>query len=191
MQTQGAAAVHVIEITDLTRRFGAVTALDAVNLAVDAVDAVDAVEVLGLVGPNGAGKSTLVEGCLHDRHEGPVVLRRHDPVDDRRPRLELSPGGRREVVPSLGRGEVLGVTVEAAAVQLVLFVDQEERNDRHTVPPAAGQLIAAGRSSNCLRGVGRLPKCVGVPTADRRGDDPTQRQQQPRRPLDRIRSQDE
>jgi len=45
----------VLELADLTKRFGGVTAVDRVSLAVDAG------EVVALVGHNGAGKTTLVE----------------------------------------------------------------------------------------------------------------------------------
>lgn len=45
----------IVETFDLTRRFGAVTAVDRVSLAVRPG------EVFGLIGPNGAGKSTLVK----------------------------------------------------------------------------------------------------------------------------------
>ncbi|MBX9457991.1 MAG: ATP-binding cassette domain-containing protein [Rhizobium sp.] len=59
-----------LEVRDLTVRYGAVTALDKVNLKVPART------VVGLVGPNGAGKSTMVDaiaGFLH-RYEGSVLL---------------------------------------------------------------------------------------------------------------------
>jgi D-xylose transport system ATP-binding protein len=45
----------VLEVVGLTRRFGGVTAVDAVDLSVGAG------EVVALVGHNGAGKTTLVE----------------------------------------------------------------------------------------------------------------------------------
>ncbi|OCJ07322.1 branched-chain amino acid ABC transporter ATP-binding protein [Rhizobium sp. AC27/96] len=54
-----AAGVHepglALEVSDLTVRYGAVVALDKVNLQVPAGT------VVGLVGPNGAGKSTMVD----------------------------------------------------------------------------------------------------------------------------------
>jgi branched-chain amino acid transport system permease protein len=59
-----------LEVRDLTVRYGAVTALDKVNLKVPART------VVGLVGPNGAGKSTMVDaiaGFLH-RYDGSVLL---------------------------------------------------------------------------------------------------------------------
>jgi ABC-2 type transport system ATP-binding protein len=46
--------VPVIEVTDLTRRFGTFTAVDAVSFAVEPG------EIFGFLGPNGAGKSTTI-----------------------------------------------------------------------------------------------------------------------------------
>jgi ABC-2 type transport system ATP-binding protein len=45
---------HVIETRDLTRRFGAITAVDRLNIHVRQG------EIFGLLGPNGAGKSTAI-----------------------------------------------------------------------------------------------------------------------------------
>ena len=47
-----------VETIELTRQFGAVTAVDALNLTV-------AGEVFGLLGPNGAGKTTTIKMLHH------------------------------------------------------------------------------------------------------------------------------
>ena len=44
----------MIEVKDLTKRFGTFTALDSLNMSVPKG------AVYGLVGPNGAGKSTVI-----------------------------------------------------------------------------------------------------------------------------------
>ena len=59
-------------VRGLTKRYGSVTALDAVSVSVSAG------EVVGLIGPNGAGKSTLIR-CLAGLvrpTEGTVSIRR-------------------------------------------------------------------------------------------------------------------
>jgi len=43
----------LLEVRGLTKKFGGVTALDGIDLAVDRG------EILGLIGPNGSGKTTL------------------------------------------------------------------------------------------------------------------------------------
>ena len=50
--------MNVIETSSLTRRFGDLTAVDGLNLAVDAG------EVFGLLGPNGAGKTTVIKVAI-------------------------------------------------------------------------------------------------------------------------------
>jgi ABC-2 type transport system ATP-binding protein len=78
-------AVHtevLLETTDLTRRYGPVTALDALNLTVRAG------ECVAMMGPNGSGKTTaaeLISGvleptagraeiCGHSIHEEPAAV---------------------------------------------------------------------------------------------------------------------
>ena len=68
----------VIAIRGLTRRFGAKTALDAVNLNVPRGT------VFGLVGVNGAGKTTLIRHILGllKAQSGTVRIFGRDPVAD-------------------------------------------------------------------------------------------------------------
>jgi ABC-2 type transport system ATP-binding protein len=58
-----AATAQPIEVTNMVKRFGAVTALEEVSLRLEQG------QCLGLLGPNGAGKSTLIRGIV-----GRVIL---------------------------------------------------------------------------------------------------------------------
>lgn len=72
------AAEHVIHTSGLTRRFGAVTALDGLDLAVERG------EVVGLLGHNGAGKTTavrLLNGVLNPS-AGTARVLGLDPIRD-------------------------------------------------------------------------------------------------------------
>jgi len=68
----------VIHVSELTRRFGAVTALDSVSLSVTRG------VVHGLVGPNGSGKTTLIKHILGllRAESGSVRVFGLDPVAD-------------------------------------------------------------------------------------------------------------
>ncbi|HEY3281609.1 MAG TPA: ABC transporter ATP-binding protein [Armatimonadota bacterium] len=71
-------SVPVVEIKDLTRRFGSRVALDHVSLDLYPGS------VLGLVGQNGAGKTTLIKHVLGllRAHSGSVRVFGKDPVKD-------------------------------------------------------------------------------------------------------------
>lgn len=64
----------IIEIKNLTKKYGAFTAVDAINFSVETT------EVFGILGPNGAGKTTtleMIEG-LKPITSGTVTLDGHD-----------------------------------------------------------------------------------------------------------------
>src|SRR5258708_16992006 len=67
-------AEPIIEIRGLTRRFGALTAVDHLNLTVSRG------EIFGLVGPDGAGKTTTLRMLcgLMDPSEGSARVAGHD-----------------------------------------------------------------------------------------------------------------
>ena len=60
----------LLEVRGLTKKFGGVTALDGIDLAVDRG------EILGLIGPNGSGKTTLfnVVTGIYAAHEGTIAF---------------------------------------------------------------------------------------------------------------------
>ena len=75
-----------IRVSGVTKRYGSLTALDSVDLAVERG------EFFGLLGPNGAGKTTLISiiAGLVRATSGTVAVMGHDVVDDyRAARLSL------------------------------------------------------------------------------------------------------
>jgi ABC-2 type transport system ATP-binding protein len=72
------AAGPIIEIRDLTRRFGSLTAVDQLNLSVSPG------EIFGLVGPDGAGKTTTLRMLcsLMNPSEGSALVAGHDVVKE-------------------------------------------------------------------------------------------------------------
>jgi ABC-2 type transport system ATP-binding protein len=81
-----AIAVSAIEVSGITKRYGALVALDRVDLRIEHG------EFFGLLGPNGAGKTTLISivaGLVHVT-SGRASVMGHDVVDDyRNARLAL------------------------------------------------------------------------------------------------------
>ncbi len=82
--------VPAIEMRDISKYFGAVTALEGVNLRLEKG------EVLGVVGDNGAGKSTLMKilSGLHPPDRGQILIEGrpvtfHSPKDARKAGIEM------------------------------------------------------------------------------------------------------
>jgi ABC-2 type transport system ATP-binding protein len=78
---------HVLEVSDLAKRFGDLTAVDGVSLHVDAG------ETYGLLGPNGAGKSTtisMIAGLL--RPDGGTIAIGGEPMTTKATHLRTQIG---------------------------------------------------------------------------------------------------
>src|SRR5210317_1532704 len=75
--TQAAASQPLLEVTQLTKRYQGVTAVDSLSFTLQAG------ECLGVLGPNGAGKTTTLRMCLGHTtaDEGEVHYRLHAPDD--------------------------------------------------------------------------------------------------------------
>ena len=88
----------VINISELTRRFGAKTALTRVSLSMPRG------AVYGLVGANGAGKTTLIKHILGllQAESGSVRIFGLDPVADRSPCCRASATSPRRTISPAG-----------------------------------------------------------------------------------------
>jgi branched-chain amino acid transport system ATP-binding protein len=123
--------VSVLEVRDVTVRFGGLTAVSDVSLAVAAGT------VTGVIGPNGAGKTTLfnVIAGIQRASRGSVVLDGHDVTrrpPHRRARLGLS--------RTFQRLEVFGtLTVRD---NLLVAAESQRQWRRHVRPgPIADELV--------------------------------------------------
>ncbi len=121
--------MHAIEVRQLTKRFGPLTAVNGVSFTVERG------EVLGFLGPNGAGKSTtmkMITGFLepsgglarvygHDVVEAPIeAKRRIGYLPEGAPLYgEMTPRGFLEFI-----AEVRGLKGSAAQARIALVVDK-------------------------------------------------------------------
>ena len=102
--------MSVLEVSDLTKKFGKFTALDGVNFEVGSG------EIFGFIGPNGAGKSTTIRVLLGilKATEGEVKIfgkdAWHDAVEIHK-RLAYVPGDV-NLWPNLTGGEVIDLFVK-------------------------------------------------------------------------------
>jgi branched-chain amino acid transport system ATP-binding protein len=114
----------LLEVEQVTVRFGGVKALDAVDLGLDAG------AVTGLIGPNGAGKTTLFNViCGLQAHvEGGVRLDGHDLA-----RLAPHRRARRGIARTFQRLEVFGSM--SARDNIRVAADVHRRWDRSAPPP--------------------------------------------------------
>jgi ABC-2 type transport system ATP-binding protein len=110
------ASSAAVEVRGLVRSFGAVRAVDGLDLRVQSAT------VLGLLGPNGAGKTTTVEVCqgFLRPDAGTVRVLGLDPIADSaalRPRVGvMAQGG--GAYPGVRAGEMLSLVAACAATPL-------------------------------------------------------------------------
>ena len=104
-----APAGEALAITGMTVRYGALTALDAVDITVPSG------MVVGIIGPNGAGKSTLIDAVCGfvERYDGTVALRGR-PIDGLRAAARARAGLRRtfqqgRAIPELTVGDYINL----------------------------------------------------------------------------------
>jgi branched-chain amino acid transport system ATP-binding protein/urea transport system ATP-binding protein len=103
----------VVEVIDLTKRFGGVTAVDRVNFKLEER------ELRCLIGPNGAGKSTFFK-CLTgqyrlDRSNGRILIRGSDVVGLRPYEIVRMGVGIKTQVPSVMNGLTVSENLWLAA----------------------------------------------------------------------------
>jgi len=70
--------MFMIEIINLTKKFGDVTAVDDISFLIEKG------EIFAFLGPNGAGKSTTIKMLTTLMHptSGTIRINKHDPVTD-------------------------------------------------------------------------------------------------------------
>ncbi|MBW0010270.1 MAG: ABC transporter ATP-binding protein, partial [Pseudonocardiales bacterium] len=110
------ASSAAVEVRGLVRSFGAIRAVDGLDLRVQRAT------VLALLGPNGAGKTTTVEVCegFQRPDAGVVRVLGLDPVADGaalRPRVGVMPQGG-GAYPGVRAAEMLGLVAVCAAAPL-------------------------------------------------------------------------
>jgi ABC-2 type transport system ATP-binding protein len=128
MQTEEASMTYAIETTDLTKRFGSLTAVNKLNLKVQKNT------IHGFLGPNGAGKTTTIKmivGLLTPSSGSVKVLDQEVHVDDANSRLNI---GFMPELPKFPKhlkgyelldiyGRMYGMTQQERATQIPKLID--------------------------------------------------------------------
>ncbi|MFB6268803.1 MAG: ABC transporter ATP-binding protein [Halobacterium sp.] len=146
-----------IDTNALTRRFGDLVAVDALDLTVEEG------EVFGFLGPNGAGKSTTINMLLGflDPSEGSATVLGHDAARDSRAvrqRTGLLPEGFELYENLTGREHV------ASAIQTKSADDDpDELIDRVGLEPEAAERRAGGYSKGMTQRLALAIALVGDP----------------------------
>ena len=122
----GSCPIPLLEVRNLTVRYGGVVAVDNVSFTVEEG------QIVGLIGPNGAGKTTTIDAlCGFSRYEGWCSLRGQD-VDDRAPHRRAALG--------------LARTFQKAGVCDDMTVEENVQVGQHRAGNAAG-VTSIDRSS--------------------------------------------
>ena len=142
-----ARGMNVIEVSDLTKRYGDRAAVDRVSFSVEEG------EIFGILGPNGAGKTTTVESIAGLRTPDAGTIRVLG-LDPRRDRDRLRP----LVGVQLQESELPDrMTVREALDLFAAFYEQPGRSGASSSPTSASRTSAtppiatsrAARSSAC------------------------------------------
>ena len=146
-----------IETTGLTRRFGDLVAVDALDLTVEEG------EVFGFLGPNGAGKSTTINMLLGflDASDGSATVLGHDATRESRPvrrRTGLLPDGFGLYENLTGREHVKSAIQTKGADD-----DSEELIDRVGLEPEAADRAAGGYSKGMTQRLALAIALTGDP----------------------------
>ncbi|WP_336035793.1 ABC transporter ATP-binding protein [Halobacterium yunchengense] len=146
-----------IQTDGLTRRFGDLVAVDALNLSVNEG------EVFGFLGPNGAGKSTTINVLLGflQPSEGTATVLGHDAASESRQvreRTGLLPEGFELYENLTGREHVVSAIETKGASD-----DPDELVDRVGLDPEAARRRAGGYSKGMTQRLALAIALVGDP----------------------------
>src|SRR4051794_30097220 len=134
----------LLDVRDLSVRYGGVTAVDEVNLAVPEGT------IVGLIGPNGAGKTSLVDALSgFTRHVGDIVFQGQS-ISSLKPHQRARRG--------ISRTFQSGGTFNDLTVEENVLIG-ERRNAGWLTRLAA---VASGRSESHLSETGRVIAALGL-----------------------------